>query len=425
MKKILIVGASSSGLILAHQLLRAGYDVTVINSPASGEIRTGPLPLFQFTLGEAVARERALDLTMWEGMAPHITGVDLLLHPPQGDPAAVRGRFAAPGVSVDHRIKMADWLESFEDRGGKVVIHGVTVTDLDYFTRMFHLIVVAVGGGELGQLFDHNSDIARAKERTVAQVLIDDVPPGPYASSGGDLALVGSAREVRGILAPVLTTQGECHILQLVSNPGGPMDSWPDRPGPDEQLRRAKEIVGRYFPDMYERIVHAQLIGERSTSTHRISPHARRAIAQLPSGGHVLGLGDMVVTTDPMAAQESNLSVHSAQHYYKRILDHGDQGFTPEWMQETFDGFWSGQDGAHTGMGAAASGLSEMLDGMWEPDAPAHVGEVFGAATFHQPVADRIIEGLADPRSYAEWLMDPEQARAYLASVLPQALPVS
>ena len=40
------------------------------------------------------------------------------------------------------------------------------------------------------------------------------------------------------------------------------------------------------------------------------------------------------------------------------------------------------------------SGLSEMLDGMWEPDAPAHVGEVFGAATFHQPVADRQVDAL-------------------------------
>lgn len=420
MRKILIVGASASGLVLAHQLFADGYEVTVITSQSSGEIRTGRLPLTGFTLATALEHERSLSLDLWAALTPRIQGVELRLHPPQGEASTVTGRFGSPGFSVDRRVKMADLLEFFEDRGGKVVIHGTTVTDLDYFTKMFDLVVVAVGGGELGELFDLTSDITQPRERAVAQALLYEVSDSDQARLGGDLATVGSAREVRAILAPVLTNEGPCHLLQLVSPMGGPMDTWPDRPGPAEQLRRMQELTRAFFPTLYQRVEHSVLIGERSTSTHRISPHARKAVATLPSGGHVLGLGNVLVRTDPIAAQDSNVSVHGAQHYRARILARGDRPFDAAWMQETFDGFWSGhpfENGPHAGMGQAAHGLSELLDTIWEPDAPAHVGEVFGAATTHQEVADRIVAGLEDPRTYTDWLLDPDLARTYLAKI--------
>lgn len=422
-RTIMIVGASASGLQLAHQLLTDGYRVTLITGHSSTEIRSSHLPLFNFTLAGARAHERELHLAMWEVLAPRIQGVELQLRPPHGEPATVLGAFQAPGTSVDHRVQMADWLEYFEDRGGKVVIHGVTVTDLDYFSQMFDLVVVAVGDGELGQLFDRSAEIAHARERTVAQVLIDEVADSGHGHLGGDVASVGSAQQIRAILAPVLTKEGPGHILQLVSSIGGPMAAWPDRPGPQEQWRRSHDLLRRYFPVLAERTEHAELLGERSTSVHRISPHARNPVGILPSGGHVLGLGNVLVRTDPMAAQGGNVSSHSAQHYRARILAHGDAAFDPAWMQTTFDGFWSGHTfahGPHAGMGQAASGLSEMLDAMWEPHAPAHVGQVFGAATTHPEIAERIVAGLVDPRTYADWLLDPEQARTYLAKVTGQ-----
>ncbi|WP_087096815.1 styrene monooxygenase/indole monooxygenase family protein, partial [Nocardiopsis sp. JB363] len=410
-RNIMIVGASASGLQLAHQLLTDGYRVTLITGHSSTEIRSSHLPLFSFTLAGARAHERELELAMWEARAPRIQGVELQLHPPHGDPATVLGAFQAPGTSVDRRVQMADWLEYFEDRGGKAVIHGVTVTDLDYFSRMFDLIVVAVGDGELGQLFDRAQNGAPTRDRVVAQVLLEEVHDSGHGRLGGDVASVGSTQEMRAILAPVLTKEGPGHILQLVSSTGGPTDAWPDRPGPQEQLRRSQDLLRRYFPVLAERVQHAELLGERSTSVHRISPHARHPVGVLPSGGHVLGMGNGLVRTDPMAAQGGNVSSHGAQHYRARILAHGDAAFDPAWMQDTFDGFWGGlpfKHGPHAGMGQAAAGLSEMLDAMWEPHAPAHVGQVFDAATTHPEIAERIVAGLVDPRTYADWLLDPE-----------------
>jgi hypothetical protein len=405
---------------LAHGLLAREYDVTVITGKSSLEIRSGHPDIAQFTLLE---HQRALGLDLWSALSPRITGTTLRLYPPQSTPVTVTGTFPAHGVSVDSRVKLADWLEYFEDRGGKVVIHGITLSDLDYLSRMFDLIVIAVGHGELGQLFD--TDATRsggARERAVAQALIWDVDPESISEGqGGEYAEVGSSPEARVILAPILTQYGPCHSLTAVQGEaGGPMDAWPDRPGPEEQLRRMKDLLRMCTPHLFNRVKDASLIDGHSTSLHKIEPHVRHPVGRLPSGACVLGQADVISSTDPIAAQGSNTSSASAHHYFARILDRGDAEFTPAWMEETFTGFWNGEPGPDrplAGVGQAAAALGEVLDRLWNADAPAHLAEVLGAATRYQEVADRFVQGLNDPRDYQSWLYDAESARAYLAKV--------
>ncbi len=43
------------------------------------------------------------------------------------------GRLDGFAQSVDQRVKMAGWMETFAQRGGQLVIHGAAVSDLDYF----------------------------------------------------------------------------------------------------------------------------------------------------------------------------------------------------------------------------------------------------------------------------------------------------
>jgi len=438
MRKVLIVGGGTSGLQLAHGLLHHGYDVTVINGSSSQEIRSDKPSITQFTLPSALAHEQAAGLAMWEHIAPRITGATLHLHVPDGQTATMRSRFEAYGVSVDRRVKMADWLESFEDRGGKVVIHGITVTDLDYFFRMFELIILATGSGELGQLFDQGQSRSdQPPRRTVAQVILDEVPhtehaqwhpvsapvgchpgykPEPVLS---DYAEVVSTPQVRAILSPVLIDSGPQHVLQLMGPVGGEMDAWPDRPNSQELVALMKNLLHKHAPGLADRVAKASLLNDQDASLHRYNPHVRTPVATLPSGGLVLGMADAVVSTDdPIAAQANNVSSASANHYLSRILAHGNAEFDREWMTQTFTGHWSGsptEEYPLAGMGQAATGLSQVLDRIWSPEAPAHLSEVLGAATKYQKIADRFLGDLDDPRRYAQWLYDPDTARAALS----------
>ena len=148
---ILIVGAGQSGLMLAHGLLDHGYDVTVATGSSSTDIRTGRVSVTQLTMPTVRAMEQAADLDLWSGQAPEFGGVRISMRPPQQQATQFSGRFGGgAGVAVDRRLKMADWLEKFEDRGGKVIVHGMTTEDIDFFTRRFALAVLAVGRGEPG-----------------------------------------------------------------------------------------------------------------------------------------------------------------------------------------------------------------------------------------------------------------------------------
>lgn len=413
MRKILIVGAGHAGLHLAHGLLTHGYDVTVITGQSSLEIRMGKCSISQLTFPTALEHEREHNLDFWSALAPQIREQKLFFYPPGVPPQAIVGRTGRGNdytVSVDRRVKMADWLEYFEDRGGKVVIHGVTVTDLDYFSRMFDLIVVAVGTGELGQLFDHDtSRFSGARPRSIAQAYVHDVWPDADEAEninwGATMAEAGNA-----ILMPILTQEGPCYNLLMVDKKGGPMDAWPDRPGADEQLRRMKDLLRRYSPEMFERVKDAVLADGNSRLIEELTPQVRNPVGVLPSGGKVLGMADVVVTMDPFVMQSWNNSTRCAQAYLHSIVEHGDRPFDEDFLVGTFERFW--EFGLHNQQ------WSEMCSTWWDQgDMPTYIGDLLAATVKYREIADRWIQGWDYPPDYANWLLDPELASAYIAEV--------
>ena len=415
MRKILIVGAGHAGLHLAHGLLTHGYDVTVITGQSSLEIRSGRPSISQFTFPTALEYERKFDLDFWSALSPQIREQKLAVFRDGEAVMSMKGRSHAGNgyaVSVDRRVKMADWLEFFEDRGGKVVIHGVTVTDLDYFSRMFDLIIVAVGHGELGQLFDHDtSRFSGTRPRALAQAYVHDLWP-PDEGESENIGWFGVTEEAGNImLIPVLTQEGPAHNVLLVDKKKGPMDAWPDRPGPEEQLRRMKDLLRQYSPEYYERVRDAELVdGGRSTLIEDLTPQVRNPVGTLPSGGKVLGMADVVVTMDPYVGQSWNNSTRCAKAYLEAIIEHGDRRFDEEFLVGTFERFW--EFGLHN------QRWSEMNSTMWgQGDLPPHFYDLVETAAVHTEVADRWIQGWDYPPDYADWLLDPEEAMKYLAEV--------
>ncbi|ASU85384.1 hypothetical protein CDO52_23600 [Nocardiopsis gilva YIM 90087] len=423
MRRILIVGAGQSGLHLAHTLLDHGYETTVVTAQSSTEIRNSRPSATQLTMPRVLEMERAARLDRWQEQAPRYTGARVSLRPQDQPPIDFGGTFTSGyGVSVDRRMKMADWLEHFEDRGGKVIIHGVTVTDLDYFTRMFDLIIVAVGAGELGALFDADPHrVGGAYEGVLTQAILTGVAPpeGAQTQDVGEAISLGprdsaDGRQLPGgdlLIVPMLCADGPATSVFVKGRPGSALDCSPDlRNRATEQdildvlMRRLRDHV----PDVAARCEGAALVDDRSANLDRIVPSVRRPVGILPSGGRVLGMADVVLTSDPTSGQGWNNSTLCADVYLNAIKYRGEAPFTEEWMERTFDAFWE-DHGRH------AAVFSEMVTGFWEGSAPEHFPELMEAVVAYPEVRDRWISGFDRPEDYEKWMFDPEKARAYIS----------
>lgn len=315
------------------------------------------------------------------------------------------GRLDAYAQSVDQRVKMAGWMETFAERGGRLVIHGVAVSDLDYFSRAYDLVLVAAGKGELVSMFER--DAARSPydtpQRSLAVAYVNGLGPRPEHPDfhAVRLNMVPGAGEL--ITIPALTTSGPCDILFWEGLPGGPLDAFDGVKDPAEVLRITLDLIRRHLPWEYERARDVELTDAGATLTGRFAPVVRNPVAELPSGGLVLGVADVVVANDPITGQGSNSAAKCAAVYLDAITGHGGKPFDREWMQSAFDRYWD-----------TARHVTKWTNALLGPP-PEHVLGLIGAAGQLPPVADRFANGFDDPADFEEYFYDPELTAGYLA----------
>lgn len=406
MRKILIIGAGQSGLQLALSLLADGYDVTIMSARTPEEIRYGRVMSTQVMHGPTLRLERELGLDLWEQHAPKIHGLNVSVALPAGNLALA---FKAPldeyAQSVDQRIKMAGWLELFEERGGKVVYHGVMTSDLEGLTTRYDLTIVAAGKGELVELFDRDPVRSRfdRPQRTLALIYVHGMAPRPgYPEPNVGINMIPGAGEL--FVIPALTTSGPCDILFWEAIPGGPLDFWAGRQNPRTHLERSLALMREYAPWEYERCAAVEPADSRSTLVGAYAPVVRRPVGELSATSIVLGMADVVVANDPITGQGANAAARCAAIYHQSILARGTQPFDREWMQQTFDAYWG-----------FARHVTELCTMMLGP-MPLHLQQILGAAARNPAVAHRFAYGYANPTDFENWLMDPARAEAYLAS---------
>ncbi|WP_377269406.1 styrene monooxygenase/indole monooxygenase family protein [Peterkaempfera sp. SMS 1(5)a] len=412
MSKILIVGAGQSGLQLALGLQSHGYDVTVMTNRTADEIRNGRVMSTQCMFSTALQHERDLGLNLWEDQAPRIEGVGVSVAGPDGSRVIDWvGHLDGYAQSVDQRLKMAGWLETFARRGGQVVVHGVTVSDLDYFSRSYDLVLVAAGKGELVSMFGRDASRSPydVPQRALAVSYVHGLGPRPeHDFEAVRCNLVPGVGEL--FVMPSLTTSGRCDILFWEGIPGGPLDVFTGVKDPEEHLRTTLELMRTFTPWEYERAAGGvELTDAGGVLAGRYAPVVRNPVAVLPGGGFALGVADVVVANDPITGQGSNNASKCAAAYLDAILEHGDKPFDRDFMQAAFDRYWD-----------SARHVTKWTNAMLAPP-PEHVLNLIGAAGQLQPVADRFAKGFDDPADFEEWFFEPEKAGAYLGSVAPQA----
>ncbi|MEU4208979.1 styrene monooxygenase/indole monooxygenase family protein [Streptomyces sp. NPDC026206] len=417
MRRILIVGAGQSGLQLALGLQAKGYDVTVMSNRTAEEIRSGRVMSTQIMFRTALRYERELGLNFWEGLAPRVEGLGISVAGTVPGVAGVQrpvdwvGRLDGYAQSVDQRVKMAGWLDAFTERGGRLVVHGAAVSDLDFLAHRYDLVLVAAGKGELVSLFAR--DAARspyaAPQRSLALAYVHGL--GPRAEhpeyDAARCNLVPGVGELWVI--PTLTTSGRADILFWEGVPGGPLDVFHDIDGPGEHLARTLELLERFAPWEYGRATTVELTDARATLAGRYAPTVRDPVGRLPSGGLVLGVADAVVVNDPLTGQGANSAAKCAASYLASIVERGEEPFDAHWMRTAFERYW-----------ASARHVTRWTNAMLAPQA-GHVRGLLAAAGGLQQVADRFANGFDDPSDFEDYFFEAAKAEAYVAEAMATA----
>ncbi|RYJ24414.1 putative oxygenase subunit [Streptomyces sp. L-9-10] len=412
MRKILIVGAGQSGLQLALGLQSQGYEITLMSNRTADEIRSGRVMSTQCMFHTALQHERDLKLGFWESQAPRIEGLGVSVAAPDSSRAVDWvGKLDGYAQSVDQRVKMAGWMETFAQRGGQLVIHGAAVSDLDFFSRTYDLVLVSAGKGELVSMFGR--DAARspydAPQRALAVSYVHGLGPRPEHPEYDAVRcnLVPGVGEL--FVMPTLTTSGRADILFWEGIPGGPLDVFQGIKDPAEHLSLTLKLMERFTPWEYARATKAELTDANATLSGRYAPTVRKPVGRLPGGGLVLGVADVVVANDPITGQGSNSASKCAASYLDSIVSHGDRPFDEAWMRSAFDRYWD-----------TARHVTKWTNAMLGVP-PEHVLNLIGAAGQLPRVADRFANGFNDPADFENFFYEPEKTNAFLAEAAEAA----
>ena len=301
---------------------------------------------------------------------------------------------------------MADWLELFEQRGGKVVINAATVSDLDGLAGLYDLTVVAAGKGDIVSLFgrDPARSPYQAPQRMLAVTYVNGVSRRPEHPDVDAIRmnLVPGAGEL--FMIPALTLSGPCDILFWEVIPGGPLDVFREITDAAALTAAILKQIREHLPWEYERCAKAELTDRGGTLSGGYAPVVRQPVGVLPSGELVLGLADVVVANDPITGQGSNNASRAAHTLLSAIRSHEGR-YDEAFMHAAFDAYW-----ATVEVGTA------WTNAMLAPP-PPHVLEIIGAAGQFPAVANRFANGFSAPDDFGSWLLNPDGAQSYLAEV--------
>ncbi|MFH9075361.1 styrene monooxygenase/indole monooxygenase family protein [Streptomyces alboflavus] len=406
---IAIVGAGQAGLQLGLGLLAAGHQVTLVAERRPEEVRGGRVTSTQLMFGPALGIEREAGLALWDDTAPVMPGFELSHWEPDGQPDAPVRRFTAPFDdevrSVDQRVKLAAWLELFEERGGRAEFRSVGPSEVAGLAAAHDLTVLATGRGELSALFAHDTSwpVHDRPQRTLACFYVHGVAHDAADPAAGHVRTTGVPPAGDVIIMRALTVGGPCDIVLFEGRWGGAYDCWGDRPDAAAGWRRALGLLRTHAPWEYERFRRAEPTDPGAALYGAITPTVRRPVAHVDGDRPVLGMADALAVHDPITGQGANNATRAAARYLDAILSRGELPFDEQWMRETFAAYWDNARHTHA--------FTEFM--LREPQ-PEQVRRAIETAFDHPEVAHRFANGYADPSTYREWLMDPDGADAYL-----------
>lgn len=407
MRRIAIVGAGQSGLQLGLGLLDAGYGVTIASNRTAQEIHDGPILSSQVMFDPPLQTERDQGLNFWDHECPWMPVLGVSAPGPDGgkliDWACALDK---PCQSLDQRVKFPRWMNEFEQRGGELQIREAGLSDLESYADSHDLVLVASGKGEIGSLFRRNPSRSPfdKPQRRLTLMFVKGMKRHPEGVSGGLVVVPGFGEY---LYFHALTTTGECDIMLFEAVPGGPLDAFGGLTTPAEHLEKSKAVLSVFVPWEAARCNDIEPTDARALLKGAFPPTVKHPVGTLPSGRHVLGIGDAVVLNDPVTGRGANSAAVAASVYLRRILERGDAPFDPQWMDSTFEEFY---DWAQWGV--------RFTNVQLQVPPADHIVQILMAGQHTPAIRKAFVEAFNEPRTAFPWIENLNAAESFIRTAM-------
>jgi hypothetical protein len=350
MRNIAIIGSGIAGCLTALGLNRAGHRVTLYSDRTPDDWLTKSAPTGTAArFAGSLDYDVALGVNHWDS-GPTCDGVSLAFGIKQANRlVTLTAKLDRPGRAIDVRAMSARWMQDLETRGGRVVIEAISRERLDAIAGEHDLTVVAAGRKDLCQLFARHAErsVYDGPQRKLCLVItrggamkIDGVPFRPVRFN-----LNQNSGEAFWV--PYHHKDGEpTWNLLFEAKAGGAMDRFDDAKSGADALAIAKRVIKDIAPWDSAWVEPMTLADEHGWLKGSVTPCVRNPVAQLPSGRVVTGVGDTLISLDPIGGQGANCGTRAARHLVDAVNARGDAPFDAQWMTDTFEAFWREQ-GSH------------------------------------------------------------------------------
>ncbi len=420
MKNIAVIGAGQAGLLIAHGLVLKDYGVTLFSNVTADDFLktqrpTGTAARFNMSLDF----ERKLGLDFWEEDAPKGTGVHLTFSPSDNNRLlTLCGRIKKHFFAIDLRLQSHRWMNELEARGGKIVIENITIERLEEIAGDHDLTIVAAGRGEIHKLFKRDEErstyVKPQRKLTMINVLGNEM--GFEGVYGTPVKFNFFAKSGEAFWVPWLhKDHGHAWSMLFEAKEGSPIDRFDGVENGDQAVEIGKQLIKDMMPWDYEWCKNMRLADENSWLMGKFTPEIRQTVGTLPSGRHVMSLGDTTMSLDPIGGEGANNGNKMAKNLLECIIAHEDREFDAEWMQSTFEKFWD----RHKWINTFNNILLEPLTKPGQELLIAQYGST-GAPDNDSPqqlIADAFMENFDDPATLTPAFLDMNIARDFIASV--------
>ncbi|GGC52954.1 cadherin repeat domain-containing protein [Hoyosella rhizosphaerae] len=401
-RTVAVVGAGLAGSSAALGFVNAGFSVTLFSDRDLKSLRDDVPPT-----GTAVyfGKSREADATIIEdlyGAQSHTSGLSTRLHSGVGETSAdvleFDPSFGYVAQAVDVRLRSADRIARFIERGGTFVVQDVTRDDLGEIAGRHDLTVVATGKGGLASFFpvDEERTVYDKPQRTLLFAALGtngEAPDFSYRGPGGREHNLFNLHTDFGEawLGPYLHKDfGEAWGFIGFAKPGSPWESaFSSAIDAASAHKVVLELYREYFPKDAREVEKLRPIESDPHSWLRgaVTPTVRKAVGATDSGHPVLAIGDTAIAFDPVAGQGAQNAIIQVASLVAAARKH--QGpFTAEWLGEQFELHWKSR-------GYAATEVTRLFLG--DPKHAEHAQLLFAAAAVNDAVATALFLLLSEP----------------------------